>query len=332
MNEVPHVAQLRQHRPRHIERISEITVPDRLSPVLDDYDETVGERDRFLWGWLYYLFPRIRLSCVPADRGDDVRDAKLLASMYVVLLDDLAEVERNEPTFQEAAKVPFQHRHPDTARPDVDARFVHLASRIWDRVTAIVEAAPRADEFRRQLLFDLDQNITAIEYSFLTNESLELATVEETTIYDSHNMMLFTYTDLDLLHSPAFDRTELGTLRKIVRRAQQMARIGNWVTTWERELGERDFSSGVVVSALENDVVTKAQLDRLSDGDGGDVRRDVARRIHEAGIEEEFLQQWTTYYEEIERLQTDVETVDVDSFLQGMETVLECHLASRGLK
>lgn len=322
----------RERNDSPIERIERTTIPDHVSALLDEYDDAVGERDRFLWRWLYFLFPEIRLSCVSPEAGDEVRDAKLLASLYVVLLDDLAEIVKDKRTLEEAAKIPFSHQDPDDTRPGVDARFVELGARVWENVETAIASSPRSDEFREILLFDLEQTLDAIEYSYLTNEHLDLASLEETTIYDSHNMMLFAYADLDLMHSPSFDRDELGALRKVVRRAQRMARIGNWVTTWERELGEGDFSSGVVVSALENDVVSEKQLVRLCDGHAPEKRGEVVTRIREAGIEERFVQRWTDHYAEIDAHRSELRTIDVDSILAGMDTVLECHFASRGLK
>lgn len=326
------ISQSLEESSSHIERITQTTIPEPTSEILAEYDEVVGERDHFLWQWLYYLFPEIQLSCVSPESGTRVRDAKLLASLYVVLLDDLAEIEQDERTFQEAAKVPFRHKTPDITRSGVDGSFVELSARVWAHVEEIVDSSPRNEEFRDLLEFDLKQNLNAIEYSYLISENPSLANVEETTTYDGHNMMLFTYVDLDLMHSPTFDREELATLRNVVRRIQQMARIGNWVTTWERELEEGDFSSGVVVAALEDDVVSPGQLRQLRTGHSPTDRNEIATSIRDAAIEERFLQQWIDLYSDVETYQSELETVDVESVLDGMNTVLECHLASRGLK
>lgn len=314
------------------ERIVQTTVPEPVSELLADYDYIVGEREHFLWQWLYYLFPKIQLSCVQPAYSETVRDAKLLASLYVVVLDDLAELAQDERTYREAAKVPFGHQSPDTTRHGVDAEVVEFTTHIWERVEAVVRSSPRSEEFRDLLLFDVEQTLTAIEYTFLTNEHLDLASVEEATIYDSHNMLLFPYVDLDLLYSPTFDRDDLGALRKITRRAQEMARIGNWVTTWERELGEGDFSSGVVLSALETGVVSTQQLEALRDDRDPDAREAIAERIHESGIEAQFLQRWADHHREIETYESDLVSVDVESFLGGIDHVLECQIAIRRLK
>lgn len=315
-----------------LQQIDQTTLPANVVELVDEYDETVGIRDGFLWRWLYHLFPEIRFSSVADEMGQTVRDGKLLASMYVVLLDDLAEVDGDEPTFQEVAKVPFPHLIPDITRPGVDTETVELSTRIWECVETVTRTGPRSDSFRDLLLFDVHQTVNAIRYSYLMNHHLELANFEESLFYDSHNMMLFIYTDLDLMYSESLDESELASLRRVVRRAQEMARLGNWITTWERELREGDLSSGIVVYALENDVISKQQATRVRDEDVPEVRDALEGRIREAGLEELFLRRWYDCYREIEAYESELRTLDVESFLDGMETVLACHLASRGFK
>ncbi|MFP9192413.1 hypothetical protein [Natronosalvus vescus] len=314
----------------HLENIDRCSLPAHLTEVIDAYEAVGGERDRFLWQWLYYVFPTIELSCVEPDASQQVREVKFLASMYVVVLDDLAEAAKDQRTFQEASKIPFDHLEPDIDDPAVDADRVAFAVAVWERVMATLESAPRGSTFEDVFLFDIAQTHTAIEYSALVNRHLELATVESITAYDSYNMMLFTYADIDLCFGPAFDRNEIGSLRRITRRAQMMARIGNWVTTWERELREGDYSSGVVIAALEDGVVSREQVRAC--GDDAETTEACIDAIADAGIESRFLHQWDTHYQEIKRLAPALESVDVDALLGGLETLLECHLVSRGHK
>ena len=52
----------------------------------------------------------------------------------------------------------------------------------------------------------------------------------------------------------------------------------------------------------------------------------------EHGVEEAFLAEWDDRHAAVSSRDYDVETVDTDQFLRGMETVMEYHLASRGMK
>ena len=314
----------------HLEHIEQVSLPAHLTDAVEAYEDVGGDRDRFLWRWLYYVFPTIELSCVPPDASEAVRETKFFASMYVVVLDDLAEATNDHRTFQEASKIPFDHLEADTVDPAVDEDWIAFAAAVWERVATRLEDAPRGAALEDVFLFDMAQTHTAIEYSALVNRQLELATVESITAYDSYNMMLFPYADIDLCFAPDFDPVELGSLRRIVTRAQMMARIGNWVTTWERELHEGDYSSGVVIAALEDGVLTHEQVRAC----GGDPETTAAciDAITDAEIESRFLRRWEARYREIERLAQSLEGTDVEALLAGLETLFECHLASRGRK
>lgn len=129
---------------------------------------------------------------------------------------------------------------------------------------------------------------------------------------------------------PEFDRTELSSLRRVIRRAQRMVRIGNWITTWERELAEGDFTSGVIVYTLENDIISAAELRALrSSGGDEDVER-IADRIREHPVEDVFLRAWREELTAAQAFEAELDSVDVEAY--GIETVMEYHLASRGQK
>lgn len=307
-------------------------LPEQTLPLVEAYDDVVGDRDRFLWKWAHHLFPEFALSCVAPEHAAGARDAKLLGLLFVSVLDDVAEKHHDWATFDEAAKLPFDHRTANADRGGVDREVLAFASDVWSRFSAHLEAGPRADELADVVQYDLKQVVNAMEYSYLANQNLDAITVSEVEAYDSHNMLLFGFADVDLTRSPSFDRAELSTLRRVVERAQRMVRIGNWVTTWEREVAEGDFTSGIVAHALEEGVVSADEL-RACRADGGDHRvAATVRRIHEHDVEDVFLRQWSRELDAAREFESACESVDVGSYLDGIETVMEYHLATRGLK
>lgn len=313
-----------------MEQVAALELPEGMDAVIDDYG-TVGDRDPFLWKWLHAVLPEIELSCVSSADADRLDEAKLLASMFVVCLDDVAEKRRDRPTFEEASKIPFASQSVDSDRPGVDADCLVFVTSLWERLEEIVAQAPRAEEFADIFEFDFKQTINAIGYSFVVNRNLEMANPAENERYDAPNMMLYTYVNLDLMHSPSFDRADLAPLRKAALAAQKMARVGNGITTWQRELEEGDFSSGVFACALENGVVTPDELLRAREGDEEDVRR-VAETILDAGVEDDYFRQWEESYGEMQALESAATSVDLGAFRDGMREVMKYHLASRGRK
>lgn len=313
-----------------VQEITEHELPAHVTDLIEDYEDHVGERDRFLWKWIHVVLPRVTLSTVPPEYEDGVVDAKLVASMFVVLLDDVGERQHDRTTLREATKIPFEQQSIEPDRSDVDSEVLAVAERIWSQFEESIQSAPRHEEFLAILEFDFKQALVAIEYSSVVNETPEMANLDESWTHDSHNMMTLLYATTDLMFSPEFDLADLTQLRRTVWNAQQMARIGNWITTWEREVREGDFSSGVVVAALEQGAVTTDELYALRSGEGDPER--VIDAIKDQDIEEQFLRKWRDVACEARQRESRTESVDLESYLDGMQEVMQFHLASRGLK
>ena len=318
--------------PDPIERVQRHPLPEEVMDLVEAYDDVVGDRDRFLWKWAHHLFPKFTLSTVPRECVEDLQDAKLLGLIYVSVLDDIAEKHGDRATFEEAAKIPFEHQSVNYERSDVDRDALEFATTVWERFAPTLTGAPRSDEFADIVRFDLKQMLNAMEYSCLVNEHLDVLTESELQTYDAHNMMVFGFADVDLVHSPTFVRTELSTLRRVIDHAQRMVRIGNWITTWERELSEGDFTSGIVVHAVENDVVTLTALRSIQENETEIDVEELIETIDDHAIEEVFLHQWHEELAAARALSDGIASVDIEEYLDGVEAVMEYHLASRGLK
>ncbi|MBZ6496145.1 hypothetical protein [Natrinema longum] len=313
-------------------RVREQELSETIDPLIDAYDDIVGDRDRFIWHWLASLFPSVRLSCVDVDRERAVHDAKLLASIFIVVADDVAERHGDRATFDELAAIPFDHRRSQPDRPAVDGAVVRYLQDVWERFSTIYDAGPRSAEFADLLEFDLKQALRAIEYSYLANQSPDLVSEHELWQHDVHNMLILVCADIDLANARSFDSRELSDLREVCDRGQRMARIGNWISTWKRELAEGDCSAGVIVHALEADIISDRQVRRIRRTPTDEAVSPVVEAISESGVEDYFLERWQTEYEEASRLESEIESVDIGAYLEGYETVLQYHIASEGKK
>lgn len=305
--------------------IAELQLPTAVADLLREYDRQVGHRSDFLWQWLYAVFPRYRLSSVPARFHGEVREAKLVLTVYYTLLDDLADYYGDRETFEEARKLPLAGVEPDPDRAGVNADYLAVTESAWAVVEETLEAAPRVGEFRDPFAFDVQQTVTAMHYGLLANERPELVTVRGTDAYGEHNMAQFSYADVDLMYSPAFDTDDLRPLREVVWRAQRLARIANWVATWERELEVGDPTSGVVVGAVAEGVVTLEELrDPTVSADA------LADRVRDHGIEAAYLEEWDRLYESLLEREYDVATVDLQDYVRGMKEMRDLYLANAG--
>jgi CheY-like chemotaxis protein len=312
--------------------IYEHSLPPELAELIEAYQHLQDARPPFMWKWVHRLAPRNTLPCVEQRFREAVPVDKTIAILFVTLLDDVFEKRRDRATFAELSKIPTERQAADPTAVGVDTEYVSFARRVWETLIERIRRGPNYDTYEELFRFDIGQAITSIEYSDIAIRRPDLATMGDLERYESHNMAMFAYADIDLMHSPIAVRDELSTLREAIWTAQLMARIGNWVSTWERELREGDYSSGVVVSALKDGIVSRNELAEIDGSDPPEATSALIDRIKERGVEKRLLMRWELNYHQLRSYDEELTTVDLGSFIDGTEDVLRYHLASTGLK
>lgn len=317
-------------RERLRREVEETTLPDDLQSLADSYHEALDDRNEYQWKWLFAVFDKLTLSSVPDRHRETVREVKTIMAMYNATLDDLAEEHDDPATFWELAKVAYPYSEPDWDRPGIDHDYAEIVRETWTMVERKLQQGPRYEEFIDQFLFGLRRALTSMDYSRLAMDHFGMSNLTESWRYGPQNLMVHAFVDTDLMFSPDFATDEYHELREMMYTVQKMWRIGNWIATWEREIREHDFSAGVVVAALRNDVVSEEMLEQVETGDRDP--EDVIERIREADVEEAFLAEWKRCRTELRHRERDAETetVDVEAFADGMDDLMRYHLASRG--
>jgi len=310
-----------------LQEINRVELPDRIAKLVDEYEALGGERDRFLWQWIYSLFPAFTLSSVPEEHREHVRNQKMVLTMFVTVLDDLVENQGDRATFEEARRLVQNPDAVDPSRVAVSDEYFAFIEHLWTAFSEGLDDAPREEEFDDVFDYDCRQTLNAMDYSAVVNENPRIANLGGAEHYDAHNMVMFPYADVDLMYSPGFDIADFGTVRDLLWDLQEMARIGNWLTTWEREVAEGDYTAGIVVLALQEGIVSPAEL-----RDAEDDSAAVIDRIKSADLERQFRDRWADRYRAVRDREFDTQSVDLDALVDGMETVFQYHEASRGYK
>lgn len=306
-------------------------LPTVLADLMADYQELKTYRPVFMWKWVHKLAPWNTLPIVDERYQEEVPIDKTLTILYVTLLDDVLEKCGDRATFWELSKLPRNRASATTDDPAVDTDYIKFGERVWSLLDDRLRQGPDYEQFIDLYHYDVRQAINAIEYSDLVIQQPNIATMADLRRYESHNMVMFSYADIDLMHTTQNFDGEFATIREAIWHAQQMARIGNWMSTWERELREGDVSSGVVIYALEQDIIEHGELKRLTNGANSSAES-VIDRIRAHKLEEYFFERWTHHYEKLESINQRINSFDLTPFIEGTEEVLRFHLASRGLK
>jgi transketolase C-terminal domain/subunit len=301
----------------------------QFSPFIErwvrDYAR-VGTRDVYLWRWCLHGLKLTTLSCVAPELRQQLCDTKLLAVMYGVMLDDIADQAGHDDFLAALTKIiagsPARDFSEFSERQQAYARFT---GDLWDMFQNRLQAAPFYREYSELLDYDHRQILNTFAYSCMVNQHPSLMNVQEHDMYLPHNMQMMSFATMDLMCSPDFDREELGKLREVTWHAQSMGRIGNLVSTWQREIADRDFTSGVFARALSRGDLTAEDLRSASPEF---IEAAVRRGEHE----QFFLRKWEAHRQCIQSLAAGIHSIDVDQLLCALDQLIRMELSSRGLK
>lgn len=301
----------------------------RFSPFLTEWIEAyekVGQRGRFLWQWCLRGVDLITLPSVKEELRCHVVETKLLSIFYGTLIDDIADRDQDGEMLQLAVSLGFEEwsRERLTFWAGRRREYLEMVARIWKEVWSRCSSYPRFKEFEQILRFDTEQTLNAMRYALMVNQRPEGLNVIEHDLYQPHNMQIMFMASVDLCASPTFDMDELGAVREIFWHAQRMGRIGNMITTWEREVLDRDFSSGIFAHAIHLGVLKGTDLRDLP-------AHEIMSRLEESSCQEVFIQEWKYHRDLMAKKIKTILSVDLSGYLSGFEEVLKLHLGSRGL-
>ncbi|ESP89339.1 terpene synthase family protein [Candidatus Halobonum tyrrellensis] len=303
-------------------------LPRSVERLVDIYDDALGCRDRYIWGWLDATLPTFGLDCVPPDRRELTNEGRLLVSLYVTILNDLSDRRDDHTAFEAAARVPADGR-PETGS-DADDPAVRLAAAAWETLLTRLSDAPRFEAYRETLEANLAATADAQRHTARTADDPTHADYEECLAEQSPTMCMDALATVDLICSPGFDPADEPAVREAVRAVEPLGRIGNWLTTWERELAEGDLANGVVVRAVESGAVSPAQVERArTDPEFRPTFRDL---VHGSGVERAIGRDWRRRFRRANETDWDADSVDLDTYVAAMDTVRTHHDASHGYK
>ena len=310
------------------EREHHTILEKQFSPTIDGWlnnYRAVGKRDLYLWRWCMHGVEITTLPCVPNEWHHDLCESKFLAAMLNVLIDDVADQHYSSELLNELLSLvrggkPDFHRLPDDQR-----KYGQFTEQLWSEFWKRVARYPQFPAFEELLKYDMLQLFNTVHYSQLVNQNLCLLNRSEHELYSPQGMMITVFGTIDLMCSTAFQIDELGRLRDALWHAQWMARIGNLITTWQRELPDHDYSSGVFAEAVSRGDLTIGQLE------AGDIGT-ISSAIRDGQYEQRFLQKWEYHRQCLQAMKPHIRSFDLDVIVESQVRLLQTELGSRGWK
>ncbi|MEM8484502.1 MAG: hypothetical protein AAF564_03080 [Bacteroidota bacterium] len=326
------IAQSSVRQQQIMEELHALQLPEELQHFAEAYEKISWSRNRFLWHWVWHLTyarnPGFMLSSVPETDRKTVALIKALLVMAVTIVDDVADKLHDRDLLDVMLKIPFgNHALPDHF--DGMRYFaINLLNELLDTAFNLLRKAPCWQANEEIFMYDMKQVWNAFDYADMLHRHPEIINHSENSVYSAHNMMFYLFGGVDLAFSPAVERkTEYTSLREIFWYAQQMTRIGNWVTTWERELGEKDVSSGVLNWGISQGVLTIDEILASTE-----VHATTCQKINALNIEAGLFESWSNCRDIVLKIGQKVQSVGIPDYVAGLDLVMLYHLASKGSK
>jgi hypothetical protein len=324
---------LRELTPERIDQQIGIVVAVQLPPQIHrlaaEYDRFVGGRPSFTWKWTCLIMDGITLDSVDPELRESVSLSKIASGAFLnVLVDDIADKRKDGQMLERVSSIICslpEHAGRAVWGSGEGENELGLIARIWGSLNDTIRSFPRYKEFEEVFLYDYRQFLNAASYACLVNRNLHMMNLPEYQSYLSPSMQAMILGDIDLMASPGFDTNELGMTREVFWKAQRMARIGNSISTFEREFAENDITSEVFPYLVSLNYVKTDDL-RI------ESTSRVLDRAHTTQAVIGLLAEWENYHKEIEEFEGRIKSFSVRRFLRGLEGLIAGHLISIGNK
>ncbi len=282
---------------------------DEIQNIIDRYN-SVGLPKRnieFFTNWTYNMTKEyFYLPCIDDNYIDILAKDKAKLAVFVVLVDDLADNPkiRNQQRLRKALNV------PRTEKKDYNDKYIQVAQDIWDKAKGSIQNYPRYRELQEVFHLDIDRFLNGIFYGYVSNR-IELSNQYENRKYQPSSMMIKPYLDLDLMCSNKINESIIKELRPIFFHAEDICHIGNVLSTWRREIEEKDYSSPLISLGINKGLINKKEIKNNP--------RKAKRKLED--LEKEILEIAENDFKEIKKHAEDIDQIDIYEFYHDLRSV-----------
>jgi len=278
----------------------------------------IGHRGESLYDWILRVFENLGLSTIKTQYLDSLAITKTRLLLFTVLIDDPVDnvSKRNFKLFEELIKIPFDTDHINISNLDEKEReYLEFTKEVWLNIINEIRTYPSYKKYEAAFNFDIKQLLNSMEYSKFANTYPNGVNTIENDAYLHHSTFVLPQTDLDLMCSEGFDDNELGSLRELSFVSGKMARIGNLIKTYPRELLEADMSSEALVKFQKeygNDF--KFKINKL-----------LNRESRYMKFEERLIEEYQEDYQMSKEIAKKIKSIDVERFMQERDFVQKAY-------
>lgn len=285
--------------------IKSASLNEEIEELVIRYETVSQVRDRRLFtDFLVNGYRMTTLNSVSSKDLDKVIFAKVCLGMIITLYDDLAD----NPQYYNPKLLKFLYLlnigevQEAPAMNSSDLAIYELAQYLFLNLEASIKKFSNYTSYADILNFDIQHVFLANRYSELITGNPTLRNMTESKILGPYNMGMVAAGMIDLMASPTFDELELGDIREALIRGQRLGRIGNLVSTYQREISEGDITNEILIDPTGPDSYKTALL----------------KEFHEGLLE-------------IKGLQKKVTSIDLNSYIDGLQALYHLHINLVGI-
>ena len=288
----------------------------RFSTVQQLYPDIFSHRTNYLWQWIQVAFEITGLN-ISSKYAALIHSLKCCSAFAIYLIDDICDTTLDENCLEKSIAA----LSGEISDSEYDLHT--LIYDTWSIAQNDIQKAPNYNLLKEDLVKANECQIDGFRYCLTIEDYSEIdwETYIETLPHTTH---VYLAGLIDLLYIPNILKSQVKLLKKIFLLTQKMAQIGNWVTTWEREVDKRDYSSGVIIFAIKNGWI---DINDIEEHRAEAIKRDVKQSP--AG--KHILRLWEECREECCQLSKQLNMPFIDEYINSFSIIIFMQLASVGL-
>jgi len=292
---------------------------DRFEPIQKNRPTIYAHRVFYVWQMMQAGYQLMSLDLSKSDFLQS-NSLKCQAAFLNILFDDICDLGRDKALFNKCVLALQGQIDQD------EGELCQLISDTWSTFQSTIVQTPNYVLLKPFLEEAYQHWIGSFEYSLaIQRESFRIEEKWERHLeLISPSTFIHMAGLIDLLFVPNFPTHQTASAIKVFLQAQKMGQLGNWASTWERELAQEDFTGGVYRIALENGWIAWDDLKRGSP-------EKIREQIRNSPVETYLWDEWKRLRAESYQTRQEIQLSALNGYVESFSAIMFMLVGSTGL-
>ncbi|WP_372369614.1 methyltransferase domain-containing protein [Candidatus Uabimicrobium sp. HlEnr_7] len=312
------------------EKFTGITFHPTTNEFIHRYYQSLPQIDSFqarsenLFIWTYEGSRQLVLDSVPEISHEILYNTNVVAVLLNVMIDDIADMILDEKLLHGTLEIleTGQDRHGILHSFPEWQMYLSLLMDIRNHLNETIKTWPQYTLWISDLVFFIRRLKTAMIGSLYFNQSFHKSKTsnwnfEKYVTEMSPPIHTFIYGIFNLMLIEELEYKEREAIVSSLYQGEQFMAMSNWLSTWEVEIEQNDYTSGVVLWALNNSILSKEELN--------DVPH-AKQKINKSVCISDFAKKMEEKLSIIQSLRSRVSTFSLEKYIEDLREVHDLHM------